>query len=97
MTRTTSTIRLLLAAVVAACLVLVAACAGDESGATTSTSGPETTVATPSTTSGTGAGTEPLGDKGVDPLSRTISLRVLADLSGHFASLSIDVTDTLDE
>jgi len=95
MTRTTPAIRLLQTAVVAACLVLGAACAGDDPAATTSTSGPEATVTTTSTTSGAGSVTDPVGNIGVDPVSRTIRLGVLADLSGSFASLSIDVTDAL--
>lgn len=96
MTRTNPALRLVTAAVVAGCLVLVAACTGDDPGATTSTDAPPATVVTTSTTSGAGSVTDPVGDIGVDPVSRTIRLGVLADLSGPFASLSIDVTDALE-
>jgi ABC-type branched-subunit amino acid transport system substrate-binding protein len=96
MTRNTPSIRPLAAAFVGACLLLAAGCSGGASDATTSTALPEATSSTTSTTSDGASTLDPVEGIGVDPVSRTISLGVLADLSGPFASLSIDVTDALE-
>lgn len=96
MTRATHAIQRLMACAVGVVLILSAACSGGGAQETTSTTVLDTIDATTTTTTDGAPVTGPAGDFGVDTVSRTISLGVLADLSGPFASLSIDVTDALE-
>jgi ABC-type branched-subunit amino acid transport system substrate-binding protein len=80
-------------------LALVAAACSSDGGDTTTTTTTTTTVApgggdTTTTTTAPGGGDEEIKTgRGVDPETKTIKLGLLADLTGIFAPLVIDITD----
>jgi ABC-type branched-subunit amino acid transport system substrate-binding protein len=84
--------RRIFAIVGAVSILAMAACSSTGSDTTTSTTSSTTTS---DTTTDESVGSAPELGVGVDPDAMTIRLGVLADLSGPFASLSIDVTDAL--
>lgn len=85
--------------VVFAFALLAAACSSDDGGDTTTTAGSggetTTTAATPgdTTTTTEAPPAEMQAGRGVDVESKTITLGLLADLTGLFATLVIDITD----
>jgi ABC-type branched-subunit amino acid transport system substrate-binding protein len=91
--------RLSLLALVLALALVAAACSSssdDDSGdtATTTAAATETTVAAATeTTAATDSGGEMKTDFGVDVDTKTISIGMLADLTGAFAPLVVDITD----